>query len=127
MKKLTLQDVFNLGYIGVIRQGKQSAGADGYCLYRGPDGIKCAIGHCIPDELYTPNLENIIPVSSTFWNICGGLFELDSIDFGRALRDFQWCHDGYEERGHTQTFLEYFQEQCKVFAHKHGLTIPEIN
>src|SRR5690606_37517326 len=27
------------------------------CRYRGPDGLKCAVGHIIPDELYTPDLE----------------------------------------------------------------------
>jgi hypothetical protein len=27
------------------------------CLYRGPEGRKCAIGCLIPDEYYTPHLE----------------------------------------------------------------------
>ena len=27
------------------------------CLYRGPRGLKCAIGHCIDDEFYDEGLE----------------------------------------------------------------------
>ncbi len=34
-----------------------SVDAEGTCLYRGPNGKKCAIGVLIPDEKYTPHLE----------------------------------------------------------------------
>lgn len=29
----------------------------GHCVYRGPDGLKCAIGALIPDDLYDPRFE----------------------------------------------------------------------
>lgn len=29
------------------------------CSYRGPDGLKCAVGALIPDEIYRPKLEGM--------------------------------------------------------------------
>ena len=56
MKTLTRQDIFNIAANGLLKQGKQSASGD-KCLYRGPDGLKCAIGMLIPDELYEDAFE----------------------------------------------------------------------
>jgi len=41
----------------VIAQGEKSLG-EGGCLYRGPNGLKCAIGHLIPDSTYTSCIED---------------------------------------------------------------------
>lgn len=35
----------------MLEQGKRSTNSEG-CMYRGPNGLKCAIGHLIPDNLY---------------------------------------------------------------------------
>lgn len=61
MKPLTEQDVFNNAYIGMLRQNRRSAKSlhGNQCLYRGPNGLKCAIGHSIPDELYSASMENV--------------------------------------------------------------------
>lgn len=40
------------------KQGCPSADDAGVCLYRGPDGIKCAAGHLIPDDEYDPEYEH---------------------------------------------------------------------
>lgn len=29
------------------------------CLYRGPNGLKCAVGVLIPDDLYHPDMEQV--------------------------------------------------------------------
>ena len=44
---------------GLAKQGwLQSRYPDGRgCCYRGPDGLKCAVGHVIPDELYDPIMD----------------------------------------------------------------------
>lgn len=43
----------------IINQGKKSVDDSGmYCQYRGPGGIKCAVGHMISDEEYSPKLES---------------------------------------------------------------------
>ena len=40
-------------------QRKLSEVADGTCLYRAPDGCKCAVGFLIPDELYDHFIEDV--------------------------------------------------------------------
>lgn len=51
----SMQTVFDTATAGVIAQGVQSIGPDlnfggTICLYRGKDGIKCAVGHVLSDE-----------------------------------------------------------------------------
>lgn len=48
--------------VPLLRQGVTSAkqtmdGED--CCYRGPNGLKCAVGQIIPDELYHPEIEGL--------------------------------------------------------------------
>lgn len=50
------QKVFNMIAEHLIKQGVRSR-VDGFCSYRNPDGLKCAVGAIIKDEFYTPQLE----------------------------------------------------------------------
>lgn len=44
------QAMFNAAYIGLAGQGFERSFVEGEgCMYRGRDGKKCAIGHCLPD------------------------------------------------------------------------------
>lgn len=43
----------------VLEQNERSVNVQGNCMYRGPNGLKCAIGHLIPDELYSPEMEGM--------------------------------------------------------------------
>ena len=54
------QELINRTYQLLVAQGGPSAelAENGIsCLYRGPDGRKCAAGHWIPDDKYTHHLE----------------------------------------------------------------------
>jgi hypothetical protein len=53
LNKLTAQDILNISTAAVFEQG-QPALADGTCSYRTPHGLKCAVGHLIPDAAYSP-------------------------------------------------------------------------
>lgn len=46
-----LEEMLNQVREGVIKQGEPSILGD-TCRYRGPNGLKCAVGHIIPDEIY---------------------------------------------------------------------------
>ncbi len=51
----------------LIYQGERSNSSDLKCLYRGPNGFKCAVGYWIPDEDYVPSMEmngivNMLPI-----------------------------------------------------------------
>lgn len=51
------QTIFNRVVIGLFNQGRQSRNDSVVCRYRSDNGLKCAVGLLIPDELYTPNFE----------------------------------------------------------------------
>jgi len=52
------QEAFDIAAKHLLTQNKQSARPiDGRCLYRGPNGLMCAVGALIPDELYEARFE----------------------------------------------------------------------
>ena len=51
--KHELQKFFEQAVTHCLMQGKVSQTASS-CAYRGPNGLKCAIGACITDEAYRP-------------------------------------------------------------------------
>lgn len=60
IKELTLQEIFDRTAVHLLTQGKAainplSSGVS--CRYRNPEGLKCAAGYWIPDELYSPEME----------------------------------------------------------------------
>lgn len=57
MLEMTTQQVFDTVIEHLIKQGKQAKASTGHCSYRTTDGLKCAVGCLIPDELYNPILE----------------------------------------------------------------------
>lgn len=59
----TEQEVFDFVATHLFTQGVQAIGHNGpagsapICLYRGPNGTKCAVGAMITDEEYDPSME----------------------------------------------------------------------
>jgi hypothetical protein len=58
---LTNQEVFDKVAVYLLNQPERCEDFDEKCLYRGPNGNKCAVGFLIPDELYQPS-----------WDVGGG-------------------------------------------------------
>ncbi|MBB3997244.1 hypothetical protein [Aureimonas pseudogalii] len=128
----TLQEVFDDAYCGLAAQGFVKStqklfaiGSDEYlhasCAYRGVDGRRCAIGHCIPDDLYTGKMEgaSVGTSASGFieaFEVFARLFGLISINDIRRLQDM---HDGASSPGSMK-------DRLADFAQEHGLTIPSI-
>lgn len=54
----TAQQVYDAVAKALLKQGKPSVDEQNHCQYRGPNGLKCAAGHLIPDRLYNPTIEN---------------------------------------------------------------------
>jgi hypothetical protein len=48
------QELYDYIVEAIVKQGRPSVGDNDRCLYRGPDGLKCAAGHVIPDSMYLP-------------------------------------------------------------------------
>jgi hypothetical protein len=60
----SFQEIFSHVYAALLKQGVASYGemtncmtTSEMCLYRGPNGTKCALGHLIPDEEYRLSME----------------------------------------------------------------------
>lgn len=56
---MTDQELFTNAWLGLKAQDWQKSEnmARGKCMYRGPEGRKCAIGHNILDEEYHPDMD----------------------------------------------------------------------
>ena len=50
MTQLTNQEIFDKALFGIRAQNYAPSGTSGSCQYRGQNGTKCAIGHCIDDK-----------------------------------------------------------------------------
>jgi len=60
---MTPQEIYDTVAKHLFAQGMRSQGAHPdkdsmVCLYRGPNGTKCAVGVLIPDEFYDPEMES---------------------------------------------------------------------
>ena len=122
---LNRQKVFDTAFIGAKEQGfGHSLGPanDGTCAYRGKNGRKCLIGHLIPDDRYTMNLESDGPIDLAVKGIFGtGYGEVsaepkEKEEDAGFLRALQMVHD-------YSTFD--MKKDLKEFAEKWNLTIPE--
>lgn len=55
---MTPQEIFDKVATHLLTQNAKSKDPKGpTCLYRGPEGRTCAIGHLIPDEVYAKGME----------------------------------------------------------------------
>jgi hypothetical protein len=89
-----LQEVFDTAVAGLASQGFAISWAGAQCAYRGPHGRKCPIGWCIPDEIYSPDLEG----TSINALMCGRDSHQKILDLfcyidNYSLIELQRCHD----------------------------------
>lgn len=121
---LDRQEVFNRVVTHLRKQGERSSLEEDsrICLYRGPNGLKCAIGGLIADEHYSSMIESQgvehpkvvealkasgIPVDDTMFT---------DLTFLRAL---QRIHDFSEP--------SEWEIHFGIFARTHQLTVPEVS
>lgn len=122
----TRQSVFNQVYLGLQSQGfEKSVQQDGFCMYRGLESRKCAVGHLIPDAEYQSLFDSNEDGSSYSINglleagLGGPTLQAIVADVGLGfLADLQSCHDSED--------LEYrMQERLEDFAATRELTVPQ--
>lgn len=94
------QDVFDVVAWHLLRQNAQStAPGSAKCMYRAPDGKRCAIGWLIPDEVYVRSLEFFgvrdlaAAMSETFPGSAPHRFSEFLLRHMPLLRDLQGMHD----------------------------------
>ena len=117
------QEHFNIAYLAVIKQGKPAVNDLGNCVYRAPDGSKCALGHLIKDEDYKKEMDsnNGLDANSVIKD-----FELKDFDNSTNFYScLQSCHDCAHD-GDPDNFIIKFKQLMAFLARDFGLTIPEI-
>lgn len=105
------QYYFNKMYRGLAAQGwKRSMNSLGGCDYRGKGGMKCAIGHIIPDRVARENAGLPLRLSH---------IEIQPVEVATLLYDAQSYHDTSNQPAEMQVAFV-------VLAAKHKLTVPTL-
>ena len=87
---MTHQEIFDFVWTKLYEQGEQSTD-DFRCKYRTLDGLKCAVGHLIPDDLYEEAMEghSVITINKNY-SLPSEVFNPNNICL---LQDLQFAHD----------------------------------
>lgn len=124
----TKQETFDAVLFGIRAQGKPSWGyvsgvTGGLCLYRGPNGLKCAAGLLLPDEAYKPSFENerVNGVDGP-----GAALRLAGYFDATLLNRLQNCHDmaasaQSRERFSDAEFIRRFNKAMQLVAEEYSL------
>lgn len=95
----TLQELFDTAANHLLEQMSKSEDERQTCRYRGPEGMKCAVGALIPDSAYIPEIENCVSTSlfSRFRDVLeeSGI-NPDSLETEQLLSELQEVHDMYD-------------------------------
>lgn len=102
----------------LFRQGRKSCTHNHPCAYRGADGARCAVGHVIADEHYSPRLEgHSTKFQSVQTAVARSLRQTSLSKDQQYLLDLlQACHDRCNHVG--ASFLHQLRQQ--LFERKHA-------
>lgn len=130
-----LKDAMQKAYEDLLKQGccsfKETRYGGRTCLYRGKEGVKCAIGHMISDEYYHVHLEEDGVSNSRVLEAVTKSLGLKKISFSeqRLLSLFQGCHDEIawkqEKEKDKRSFKTLLNEQIKIKNLTSYITIQE--
>lgn len=104
------QKTFNTIVDHLYKQGCASVNDAGQCLYRGPNGTKCAIGCLIPDDIYTKSMEGI---SLVFIGL-----KFDCLTTKYVCMEMRRVHDDSKNASH---YDDYLNERIMKVAREYNL------
>lgn len=120
MKKEERQQMFDTIIEKMVEQRVPSVNKDGYCVYRGPNGTKCAVGHLITDDEYSEEME-----SAKASDVAKHIERF--YDHRFFLQELQHCHDKAVDDANDLDveFLPIFISKMRRAAYTYELTFPE--
>lgn len=132
----TRQELFTNAYLGFASQGwRRSVEETSYgCVYRGPDGSRCAIGWNIDDADYDPAMENCSVYCPTQegWT-ADAIIKSKAIALVAGVQEADWAFAADLQKIHDQcgadhpAFEErYLKTAMEEFAIAHNLAIPDL-
>lgn len=112
---MNTQQAFDIMVAHLRQQGRPSRYDAAGCAYRGPDGLKCAVGALIPDELYRDNMEGrtirtLLISDRDAYHKLSRL--LDRVDV-QLLEEMQTIHDHNEPKQWEKAF-KYVAEEFNL-------------
>lgn len=127
----TAQQVFNYVVLALVMQGNRSVDNNGMCLYRSPDGRKCAAGHLIPDSEYYPSMEGYrwteaIDKGNEAAESCGQTPTLTK-DKNALILALQTLHDNCKLDDDLHFDKVDFNSRCRQIAAKFGLDVTVLD
>ena len=122
---MTPQEIFNKVATHLFTQGKRAmldpTCDSGQCVYRGPNGSKCAVGVLIPDKLYRKGME---------MRTINGLLDDEEVvlpawmaENRELLWSLQCVHDQHEAWGSSMAM----RRKLKAVAEAQGLDAAILN
>lgn len=118
MNGFVKQEVFNKVYAALKAQdfNRSMGGSKTFktCRYRGENGLKCAVGHLIPDDKYNNKFEGSTVIDADIAAAAGAKEDGDVY----FLRNLQLAHDGSVSPSYMKTKLHNLAEN-------YGLVVPE--
>ena len=117
---MTRQEIFDKVVKHLLAQGAKSvtyreSGDQFRCLYRGPNGLMCAVGCLIPDEEYGEWMEDL-PVRDLRNGASTGPITFSLVeDHLRLLQDLQYIHDNHEVENWHYMLRDYAEQNALEF------------
>lgn len=126
VKYSSFQEIFDYVAEKIVEQGGFSYDRDRgkdeegevLCLYRSPDGKKCAAGWLIPDSEYRPNMEHCYAGALEFFS---NTLEETKLSFVLRLQD---CHDGAAAKDED---WDYFFNQMRKLAYGYDINTKRLD
>lgn len=112
---MTNQEAFEKMVLHLRKQGAKATVVPGRglssCMYRAPNGFRCAVGCLIPDDEYSPDFER-----ASVSCIVGKVPSLDGVSMNLLIA-MQHVHDNHE--------VYAWEAQFSDVAECYGLKLPE--
>ena len=117
--QITAQELFDQVVTAVVKQGRKSEGTDGRCMYRHPDGLKCAAGHAMTDEEF----EEFGGMERNDAWFGGDRVPPRLKPYQHLLNALQSDHDSANNGDFARDFLRHAEDTARDFK----LTMPEVS
>jgi hypothetical protein len=118
---MTNQELFNINWQWFVVEGHAQSSGSGKCLYRGPNGTKCAIGCALPDELWDEAINSDAYSSLMTQEAIRDFFSDVDVEVAVGL---QAAHDTWSPDIGDGPFTEYMEEELRRLAAAYSLEVP---
>ena len=120
------QELFDTVAEALLKQGCSSINAAGTCVYRSPDGHKCAAGFLIPDELYDSRME-----FQSFGSLLNDPLFVGVLSFLEPhkglITDLQIVHDEWSGQDNPELWRTGIVKGLKVVSARWNLSPSVLN